>query len=207
MAGVVPIPMLVPRSSAALSTVGPADSDDALMCRVRQGEVSELSLLFERHQAPLLNFFLRLGSPRASAEDLVQDVFVRILKYRATYRPGSKFTTWLYYIARNVRLDHLHKRRGEVEWDDAYTPGFVPNDAAQSGQEQELLARALQRLPAEKREILILSRFQELRYEEIGALLDCETGTVKVRVHRALRELREQYQFLARRRNDEGGAA
>lgn len=191
---VSPIAMLVPRPAAL-----PSDSDDAAMCRVRAGQVQALSTLFERHQGPLLNFFLRNGQSRAASEDLVQDVFVRILKYRATYRPGSRFVTWMYYIARNARLDHLHKHRGEVEWDEAYTPSFEAGDTAQQSQEHRLLARALERLSPEKREILVLSRYQELKYDEIGAILGCETGTVKVRVHRALRELRHHFQDLANR--------
>ncbi|MGH9487258.1 MAG: RNA polymerase sigma factor [Terriglobales bacterium] len=189
----MPMPMPVPFPSTE------AESDDAIMCRVRSGAVRELAELFERHQTALLNFFLRLGAKRAGAEDLVQDVFVRILKYRATYRPGSKFTTWMYSIARNARLNYLHQRRGETEWDDAYAPVALPGDAAQADQEQQILQRALARLPEEKREILVLARYQEMNYSDIGALLRCETGTVKVRVHRALRELREHYLLLANR--------
>ncbi len=191
MVGTIPLAMVGPDAAAM--------DDDALMSAVRAGQVNLLAELFERHQRPLLNYFLRLGATRTAGEDLVQDVFVRILKYRATYRPGSRFATWMYYIARNARLDHLHKRRGEVDWDEAYTPSFEPADAAEAAQEQRLLALALARLPEEKREILVLSRFQELRHEEIGAILGCETGTVKVRVHRALRELRDAYQELVQR--------
>ncbi|MGH9519392.1 MAG: RNA polymerase sigma factor [Terriglobales bacterium] len=189
--------MLLPRP-AGLEGRSDSDSDDAVMCQVQSGEVHALGILFDRHQAALLNFFLRNGAARSTSEDLVQDVFVRILKYRATYRPGSKFTTWMYYIARNARLDAAHKRRGEVDWDDLYTPSFEPGDGAEREQELELLARALQRLAPEKRELLVLSRYQELKHEEIAAVLGVETGTVKVRVHRAMNELREQYQRLAR---------
>lgn len=175
------------------------NSDDAVMCRVQAGAVQELGHLFDRHQTALLNYFLRLGAQRASAEDLVQDTFVRILKYRATYRPGSRFTTWMYSIARNARLNEWHKRRGETEWDEAYAPSTTPGDGAQEEQERRLLAMAMARLPQEKREILVLSRYQEMKHEEIGVLLGCETNTVKVRVHRAMRELREHYMVLANR--------
>lgn len=189
--------MLMPRPAGLESRSG-SESDDAVMCRVQDGDVHALGILFDRHQSALLNFFLRNGSTRAVSEDLVQDVFVRILKYRATYRPGSKFTTWMYYVARNARLDSAHKRRGEVDWDDTYTPSFEPGDEAERSQELELLARALQRLGPEKRELLVLSRYQELKHEEIAAILGVETGTVKVRVHRAINELREHYLRLSR---------
>lgn len=195
-----PVTMLVPRPNPPADDVNAGD--DALMCLVRDGQVQALSTLFERYHVQLQSYFVRTGggaAERGASSDLVQDVFVRILKYRGTYRPGSRFLTWMYYIARNVRLDHLHKRRGEVEWDDAYTPSFEPDDAAQQAQEHRLLAKALERLSPEKREILVLSRYQELRYEEIGAILGCETGTVKVRVHRAMRELKDHFEDLAQR--------
>jgi RNA polymerase sigma-70 factor (ECF subfamily) len=196
MTSLAPITMMPRTTSLPARADG---DDDAVMCAVRDGEVAALSTLYERHQRALLNYFLRLGTTRANAEDLVQEVFMRILKYRATYRGGSRFATWMYYIARNARLDQLHKRRGEAEWDDAYAPVELPADIAQAEQEQRLLELALARLPEEKREILVLSRYQELKYDDIAALLGCEPGTVKVRVHRAMRELRDAYQYLAHR--------
>lgn len=187
-------------STPASATLGPAHDDDALMCRVQAGELQVLSLLFERYQTALLNFYLSMLGDRAASEDLVQEVFVRILKYRRTYRPGSRFTTWMYSIARNARLDFLRKRAGqgiELEWDDIYAPAVEPGDAVELEQHRRLLALALARLPDAKREVLVLSRFQELRYDEIGELLDCEPATIKVRVHRAMQELRQTFQQLA----------
>jgi RNA polymerase sigma factor (sigma-70 family) len=174
-----------------------ATTDDALMSRVRDGHVHALAPLFDRHSAALFNFYLRTTGNRASSEDLVQDVFVRILKYRRTYRPGSRFVTWMYNIARHARVDFLRKRRGEIEWDDAYASPILPADPAESNQRLHHLALALRRLPDDKREILVLSRYQGLRYEAIAQLLGCEVGAVKVRVHRAMRELREHFQQIA----------
>jgi RNA polymerase sigma factor (sigma-70 family) len=173
-------------------------SDDALMSRVRDGDVQALEPLFDRHHVPLLNFYLRTTGNRASSEDLVQDVFVRILKYRRTYRAGSRFLTWMYRIARHARLDYLRKRRGEIEWDDAYATPVIPGDAVDAEQRRHCLALALQRLPDDKREVLVLSRFQGLRYDAIAELLNCEIGAVKVRIHRAMHELRETYDQIAR---------
>jgi RNA polymerase sigma factor (sigma-70 family) len=173
-------------------------TDDALMSRVRDGDVQALAPLFDRHHASLLNFYLRTTGNRASSEDLVQDVFVRILKYRRTYRPGTRFLTWMYHIARHARIDYLRKRRGEIEWDDAYSPPVLPGDPVESAQSRHCLVLALQRLPDDKREVLVLSRFQGLRYEAIAELLKCEPGAVKVRVHRAMIELREHFHQILR---------
>lgn len=172
-------------------------TDDALMSRVRDGDVQALAPLFDRHHAALLNFYVRTTGDRASSEDLVQEVFTRILKYRRTYRPGSRFLTWMYQIARHARLDYLRKRRGEIEWDDAYAPRSQQSDPAESAQRLKWLAAALRCLPDDKRELLVLSRFQGLRYEAIAQVLNCEAGAVKVRVHRAMRELREHFRRIA----------
>ena len=81
-------------------------SDDALMLDVSNGQVGKLGVLFDRNHRKLFDFFIRMTRSREVSEDLVQDVFFRILKYRATFRAGSRFTTWMYHIARNARIDH-----------------------------------------------------------------------------------------------------
>ncbi len=176
-----------------------ATADDELMRRVQDGQVEALATLFDRYQAPLFNFYLRLTGDRAASEDLVQEVFFRVLKYRHTYQAGSRFATWLYHVARNARLDYWRKRKAEVSIDDQPEPAVAPSDSAETGQTRQLLRRALALLPADKREILVLSRFQNLPYQEIAVILGCETGTVKVRVHRALQELRRIFMGLTGR--------
>jgi RNA polymerase sigma factor (sigma-70 family) len=171
-------------------------SDEELMAQVRSGVGEMLGLLFERYQSPLFNFYLKLTGDRTISEDLVQEVFLRMLKYRQTYRTETPFRAWMYQIARNARVDYLRRKRPETSLEPEMSPAVVPTDTAQQSQEAALLHRALMRLPEDKREVLVLSRFQDLKYEEIAQLLDCETGTVKTRVHRALQELREIYQQL-----------
>jgi RNA polymerase sigma factor (sigma-70 family) len=171
-------------------------SDEELMSQVRNGVGEMLGVLFERYQVPLFNFYLKLTGERAASEDLVQEVFFRILKYRQSYRLETPFRAWMYQIARNARVDYLRRRRPETAWEPEMSPAIAPVDTAQQSQENALLHRALMRLPLEKREVLVLSRFQELKYEEIAQLLGCELGTVKTRVHRALQELRDIFQQL-----------
>lgn len=166
------------------------------MAQVRNGACERLSVLFDRYHNPLFNFYLRLTGSRALSEDLVQEVFLRILKYRHSYHPGNPFRPWIYRIARNARTDHARKQQPETEWTPEMSPPVVPIDSAQKQQEAALLQRALLQLPEEKREVLILSRLQELKHEEIAGLLGCEVNTVKVRVHRALLELRQVFHAL-----------
>lgn len=166
------------------------------MLRVRDGVGEMLGILFDRYHSPLYNFYCKLTGDRTLSEDLVQEVFFRILKYRQTYRPGTPFRAWVYQIARNTRVDHFRKQKPEVEWEVEMSPAVEPTDSAQQKQEAELLHRALLELSEEKREVLVLSRFQELKYEEIARLMGCEVNTVKVRVHRALQELRQIFARL-----------
>jgi len=177
-------------------TMSNSMSDEELMAQVRNGVGEMLGLLFERYQIPLFNFYLKLTGDRTASEDLVQEVFFRILKYRQSYRPETSFRAWMYQIARNARVDQLRRRRPETSWEPEMSPAFAPRDTAQESQETALLYRALMRMPEEKREVLVLSRFQDLKYEEIALLLGCETGTVKTRVHRALQELRDIFHQL-----------
>jgi RNA polymerase sigma factor (sigma-70 family) len=183
-------------------------SDEELMLQVREGIGEMLGVLFERYQQPLFSFFVRLTGDPAVAEDLVQDVFYRILRYRRTYKPGSAFRTWMYQVARNARRDSFGRRRNETPLDQQMIqPAVLPRDTVADEQENLLLRRALLQLPEEKREVLLLSRFQELSYEDIGNLLGVEAGAVKVRVFRALQALREIANQLQSRPSLESGPA
>jgi RNA polymerase sigma factor (sigma-70 family) len=174
-------------------------SDEELMSQVRSGVGEMLGVLFERYELPLFNFFYKLTGNRSASEDLVQEVFLRILKYRHSYRSETGFRAWMYQIARNARVDLLRRRQHtEVSWEPEMSPGVVPDDSAQQQQESALLYTALQELPEEKREVLVLSRFQDLKYEQIAEIVGCEVSTVKVKVHRALHDLREIYRGLER---------
>jgi RNA polymerase sigma-70 factor (ECF subfamily) len=183
--------------------------DQILMNEVRDGDTRKLAVLFERHHKSLFNFFMHLNGDRDLSEDLVQDVFFRMLRYRHTYDSKHAFTSWMYQIARNASVDHARKRKPEVPIESG--PGSEerntmpePVSTAPGAEEQlrrtqevRLLRQALEKLPEEKREILVLSRFQNLKYEEIAAILGCELGTVKVRIYRATRALGQIYFELA----------
>jgi len=162
--------------------------DSALMEEVRQGDLASLAILFERHHRALFNFFMHVNGSRDVSEDLVQDVFFRILKYKKSYRPDRSFTAWMYQIARNAQIDSVQKHRNEVSIGDYdFGSGGNMDDSLRQKQELVLLRRAMARLPVEKRELLVLSRFQNMKYEEIAAILGCDIGAVKVRVYRAVR--------------------
>ncbi len=186
-------------AAASLPVAVEATSDHELMIAVRAGEIRRLGDLFERYHKPLYGFFVRLTNQPSVGEDLVQIVFYRILKYRHTYRDEGKFSAWIYHLARKVAADHFRKHAAtplptdpaDLVEQPATEP--QPSEQAATAEDVVLLRAALARLPLEHREVLVLSRLQHLEHKEIAKLLDCSVGAVKVRAHRALKELREVY--------------
>ena len=178
-----------------------AVTDNQLMEEVRAGQVERLAVLFERHHVKLCNFLLRLTGNQSISEDLVQDVFCRMLKYRSTYKGTSRFTIWMYQIARNSHIDYLRKAKSALpldeQWEEVVSMEPSPTQQVEVGQEIALMQRALSQLPMKKREVIILSRFQNLKYKDIAELLGCQIGTVKAHVHRAIKELRKIYLDLS----------
>lgn len=178
-------------------------TDTDLMLQVRDNKVGALGTLFERHHAKLFHFCLRMTGNRQVSEDLVQDVFTRMLKHRRSFRPKkTAFGPWMFRIARNACIDHLRRsgRAPSLREDFDDLPSTSPSVVARTEKQEsvDLLRRALMRLPVERREVLLLSRFQFKTYDEIARSLGCSVSAVKVRAHRAVKELRLLYQELAR---------
>ncbi|MBP6506910.1 MAG: RNA polymerase sigma factor [Opitutaceae bacterium] len=173
--------------------------DHDLMLAVRGGELDALGELFERHHGPLYGYLAKTTGDRLAAEDIVQTVFQRILKYRHTYRDDGSFTAWMYHLARRCAADYFRKSNAAPTATDpndlhahADDRPHAGDDAAASD-DHTFLRRALNQLHRADREVLLLSRFQELSFAEIATILECSVGAAKVRAHRALRELRDVY--------------
>jgi RNA polymerase sigma factor (sigma-70 family) len=175
-------------------------SDEALMRDVRDGNVAALGVLFERHHARVHALCYRLVRRADAADDLVQDTFLRVLRYRETFREQAAFTTWLYRIAWNACHEHWRQMRR----DDAVpvqAPDVESSDASISDR-HVLLDEALNRLEPDQRVVLILTRYHDLKYDDVARVLECTPAAARVRAHRALNELREIYGELEQREND-----
>ncbi len=187
------------KSRLAVEALIEPPSDHHLMLAVRAGELDALGELFERHHGPLFGFLVKLTGQRTAAEDISQTVFQRMLKYRHTYRDEGSFTAWMYHLARRCAADHFRvsaTRADPTDPADLYSfADEAPHagDRARASDDAELLRTALGNLDRDDREVLLLSRFQELSFAEIAGILDCSIGAAKVRAHRALGKLRDTF--------------
>ncbi len=172
-------------------------TDHQLMLAVRNGNVSQLGVLFQRHHRLLFNFFMKQTGNRQASEDLVQEVFLRMLKFRQTYQDDGDFKIWMFQIAHHAWIDSYRKQRHKLEpiEENQSFPGndLNPEQLLEQSDNMDVLRSALSQLSPDKRELIMLGRFQNLPYKEIGQILNCSEGTVKVRMFRALKELTQVY--------------
>jgi RNA polymerase sigma-70 factor (ECF subfamily) len=175
-------------------------SDEALMRDVRDGNVAALGALFERHHKRIHALCYRLVRRADAADDLVQETFLRVLRYPETFREEAAFTTWLYRIAWNVCHEHWRLMRR-----DESAPVVATAESAEPATLSErhvLLDEALGRLEPEHRAVLVLTRYHDLKYDDVARVLDCTPAAARVRAHRALNELREIYRELEQREDE-----
>lgn len=182
-------------------------SDEDLMLSYADGHVDAFEELVSRHERPLFHFILRSCGNRDRAEEILQEVFLRVIKYSDSYKPTAKFTTWVYTIARNLCIDKARKRSRatEISLDeprgsdpDGQTLGERLADGGASaahveydrGAFRERLMAALDELPDEQREVFMLREFSGLKYREIAEAVGCKVPTVKSRMRYALETLR-----------------
>jgi len=168
------------------------------MRRVQAGDLDLLSVLYARHHTRLRAFLFRIHGDGAVVDDLVQTVFLRILRHRDRFAGRGSFAAWMYRIARNSALDWLKSEglRQTNPLPEGYReprdPGPDAEQAAHNRERRNILANAFGRLSRNEREILALSKVEGLTGREIATVLGCTTGAVKVRVFRAMQELRRQ---------------
>lgn len=171
-------------------------TDEATMEAVKNGKLEQAAVLFERYHLRLYNFLARLAMDKEVGEDLTQNVFLRMLKYRHTYKESMRFQSWIYQLARNVFSDHYQsmKRSMNSKMDVDRLADFIPDEDSRAEEEREArLHQCLRLLTDEQRELLVLTRFQHMKYEEVAEILDTTVANIKVKVHRAMIKLKEHY--------------
>ncbi len=194
-------------------------TDEVLMLRFQGGDRTAFAGLVRRHKTPLYNFILRQVRVTSAAEDLVQDVFVRIVQNAADFKHEARFSTWAYAIARNLCIDHLRKMalrrhpsldQPSRDTDEGPTlgertadsrPGSAVDRVAVGREMGQLIVDAVERLPAEQREVFLLREIGNVPFKDIAEMTGVPENTVKSRMRYALERLQEalsEYEDYAR---------
>lgn len=184
-----------------------ADADAALMLRVKQGDTAAFTALVEKYKQPVLNLAFRMLRDSTEAEDLAQNVFVQVHKSCHRYEVASKFSTWLFTIARNLCLNEIRRRsRHPADSLDATHPdqedqplrqyedrkNFSPPESLLQGELETKIEEAIGELPENQRLALLLCRQDELSYEEMARVLDCSISATKSLIHRGRETLKQR---------------
>lgn len=166
-------------------------SDETIMQKVSEGNLDLLKELFDRHHKHMYNFLYKMSGDRMLAEDLTQDVFYKLIKYRNSYKNGS-FVSWMFTIARNSLKTHYtrnHRPHDDIEVL-AYKVVEEQNDVTEDNAH---LQYALSRLDPYDRELVIMNRYREIKYDDLAEIMGTTPGAVKTRVCRILKKLKNIY--------------
>ena len=172
------------------------NSDEVIMQLVKEGQLTEMSVLFERYHLRLFNFFLRMTFDKDTSQDLTQNLFYRMIKYRHTFNSRFTFKSWIYQMARNIHTDYYleQKKKDDLFVSTENIQADVSDDNEGFQEEQfERLEYAFSELSNEQKELIVLSRYQGLKYEEISSIVNQSVPAIKVAIHRAIRQLRGIY--------------
>ena len=171
-------------------------TDEALMLQVSKNNIESASILYDRYSKRLYNYFVKISFDRDLSQDLLQSTFLRMIKYRHSYQSDKPYQAWIFQIARNVLTDEMKSRKIQTtDHLDVYNLEKETSDeeSYEKERKEKMLHLAMNKLDNESREILVLSRFQEMKYEQIAQVLNMTVSAVKVKVHRAIKKLRIYY--------------
>lgn len=184
------------------------EHDAELMLRVKGGDAASFALLLEKHRRPVIHFLYRMVQSQPVAEELAQEVFLRVYRSRESYEPSAKFTTWLFRIASHLALNYI--RDGRKERDQESLDEQSPNGGARQvpdsspSMEQRMLCearlhevrRAIDLLPAKQRAAVLMHKYQEMEYSQIASVLGCSESALKSLLFRAYETLRPRLAHL-----------
>ena len=185
------------------------DFDAELMLRVKEGDGASFAILLEKHRLPVIHFLYRMVQNQAIAEELAQEVFLRVYRSRDSYQPTAKFTTWLFRIATHLALNSLRdgkNRRLEERLDDdsSDTPARQVSDHRPSVEETmvyrarlEEVRRAVAMLPEKQRAAVLMHKYEEMEYSQIAKVLNCSESAIKSLLFRAYETLRARLAHMA----------
>lgn len=166
-------------------------TDEELMNHVSHDNLDCMRILYDRYHKWIYNFFMQMTHDRDSSEDLTQTTFYKALKYRTSYQ-GGKFDSWIFKIARNLSSDYFRSQKRNFNNKDINDIAVMCEEN-NTGEDIIKLKLVMQKLSPDDREILILSRFQEMRYSQIAEVLGTTENAVKIKAYRALKKLKKLF--------------
>ncbi|WP_299182437.1 RNA polymerase sigma factor [uncultured Aquimarina sp.] len=169
-------------------------TDEELMILVSNDNLDMMSILFDRYHIRIFNFLLKMTRDRDISQDITQEVFYKAIKYRKSYKKG-KFSSWIYTIARNIFSDHYQSQKNKDQRLDEieYKVERQETNHLEKEEIKEQLDNALKELNQNDRELVIMSRYQGIKYQEIAEITGSTAGAVKTKVHRAIHKLKDHY--------------
>ena len=184
-------------------TLDPDDLDFRLMEKISKGDMGAMEQLIEIHQSRVLGTVSKMLGSSGDAEDITQQIFLRVWNSAANYKASAKFTTWLFTITRNLVFNEMRRRKRhptttleQEELENHFQPTDfrtpTPDNSLLESELQEAIQAAIDSLPETQRMAVVLRRYEDLSYEEIGAVLDLSVSAVKSALFRARTELRER---------------
>jgi len=197
------------RVQSNMAAVAALERDAELMLRVKEGDSASFTLLLERHRVPVIHFLYRMVQSQAIAEELAQEVFLRVYRSRATYEPTAKFTTWLFRIATHLALNALRdgkneKGQGSLDEENENSTSIQVADRQPTVEQNlvfrvklEEVRRAVQALPEKQRAAVLMHKYEEMEYAQIAKVLNCSESAVKSLLFRAYETLRARLAHMA----------
>ena len=185
------------------------DYDAELMLRVKEGDGASFGVLLQKHRSPVTHFLFRMVQNQAVAEELAQEVFLRVYRSRSTYEPTAKFTTWLFRIATHLALNSLRDTRNErsqerLDEDSFDAPARDVKDNQPNAEQRMLyesklegVRRAIAALPEKQRVAVLMHKYHEMEYSQIAKVLNCSEAAVKSLLFRAYESLRARLAHMA----------
>ena len=162
------------------------------MHQVKNGNLELAGSLYDLYNVRIYNFFLRSCFDPALSKDMTQNVFLRMIRYRSSYNPDKPFKAWIYQVSRNILRDTMREKNRTVN-EDLSVITEMPEEGRIQEEQLAILNNSLKRLNEEDRQLLVFSKYENMKYEEIASIMNISVANVKVKVHRAIRKLREHY--------------
>jgi len=185
------------------------DLDAELMLRVKEGDGASFGVLLDKHRSSVVHFLYRMVQNHAVAEELAQEVFLRVYRSRSTYEPTAKFTTWLFRIATHLALNSLRDGKNErlqerLDDDSNDMPVRQVRDVRPSVEQSMVyqarlheVRQAIRALPEKQRAAVLMHKYEEMEYSQIARVLNCSESAVKSLLFRAYETLRARLAHMA----------